>query len=756
MRQQSNGRMSKAAIGLMVVFFIGALAFVMAPEEVCAETATAGSWQELQNELGTLDNTTIQLSEYCAAAENDTCLILPEGRNITLDLNGKMINRNRSNGDWSNLENGVVMKVYGTLEITDSQGGGVITGGYGQSGACEVSGGSLTVKGGTITGNFAYGGATVNVVNNGTFTLDGGSISQNRSDGCGGVSINNGYFEMLSGEIKNNESYYVSAVNIKKGTFVMQGGKISNNTGEAYWPKSINAQVALDNENAVFELNGGTIEGTGVHTEDPSYNNSAGVMLGSGTLKLSGEPVFHCKDYADLYLAEGITIDVTGELGDELSLNVLTEEKPEEDSLVTVTNGLESSGDIFNFSSYEEYGVGENDDGEAVFGIPAEKIIYKAGIGTGNDVVRRGIKDWSYSLPDCLFTPPDGMEFTGWKFWLQPAVHEPGETFDLTREERITAQYECMEHEWMEPEYEWSNDNSTVTAKHTCSVDYKTETETVPVTLEVDEPTCEEGGLKTWTTEEFENEDFEEQTKTEDLDALGHSWGAWKVTKKANALTKGLKQRVCAHDSSHVQKQTIPATGVSGTLMTKMTTKGSKGLKVSWTKVKGAEGYDIFFAPCNVGSKQIPCKKVKTIIGNKTFSWTKKGLKKQTAYKVYVKAFAAKDGKKTYIRTSPTMHAFASGYDKKCTNAKAVTLKKTAVALKKGKTYTIKANVTKLKPKKKLMAKGHAAKLRYLSSNKKIATVSKSGKIIAKAKGTCIIYAYAHNGLRKGIKVTVK
>ena len=129
MRQQSNGRMSKAAIGLMVVFFIGALAFVMAPEEVCAETATAGSWQELQNELGTLDNTTIQLSEYCTAAEDDTCLILPEGRNITLDLNGKMINRNRSNGDWSNLENGVVMKVYGTLEITDSQGGGVITGG---------------------------------------------------------------------------------------------------------------------------------------------------------------------------------------------------------------------------------------------------------------------------------------------------------------------------------------------------------------------------------------------------------------------------------------------------------------------------------------------------------------------------------------------------------------------------------------------------------------------------------------------------
>lgn len=756
MRQQSNGRMSKAAIGLMVVFFIGALAFVMAPEEACAETVAAGSWQELQDELGTLDNATIQLSEYCTAAENDTCLILPEGRNITLDLNGKMINRNRSNGDWSNLENGVVMKVYGTLEITDSQGGGVITGGYGQSGACEVSGGSLTVKGGTITGNFAYGGATVNVVNNGTFTLDGGSISQNLSDGCGGVSINNGYFEMLSGEIKNNESYYVSAVNIKKGTFVMQGGKISNNTGEAYWPRSINAQVALDNENAVFELNGGTIEGAGVHTEDPSYDNSAGVMLGSGTLKLSGEPHFNCTDYADAYLAEGKTIDVTGELGDALSLNVLTEGKPEEDNPVTITNGLKGSGDIFHFSSYEEYGVGETDDGEAAFGIPAEKMIYKAGIGTGNDVVRRGIKGSAYPLPDSLFTPPDGMKFIGWTFWLDQAVHAPGESFDLTREERLTAQYECIEHEWTEPEYEWADDDSTVTAKHTCSVDHKTETETVPVTLEVDEPTCEEAGLKTWTTEPFENEAFEEQIKTEDLDPIGHDWGAWTVTKKANALTAGSRQRVCANDPSHVQKQTIPATGVSGTLMAKMTTRGSKGLKVSWTKIEGAEGYDIFFARCNANGREIACRKVRTINGNTTFKWIRKGLKKQTAYKVYVKAFAAKDGKKTYIRTSPTMHAITSGYDRQYTNAKAVKIKKKTVTLKVGKTYKIKAGVTNLKPKKKLMAKGHAAKLRYLSSDKKIAAVSKSGKITAKAKGTCIVYAYAHNGFRKSVKVTVE
>ena len=123
---------------------------------------------------------------------------------------------------------------------------------------------------------------------------------------------------------------------------------------------------------------------------------------------------------------------------------------------------------------------------------------------------------------------------------------------------------------------------------------------------------------------------------------------------------------------------------------------------------------------------------------------------------MYVKAFASKNGKKTYIRTSPTMHAFASGSDRKYTNAKAVTLKKTNLALKEGKTYSIKADVTKLKSKKKLMAKGHAPKLRYLSSDKKVATVSSAGKIKARAKGTCRIYVYAHNGISKNINVTVK
>ena len=41
------------------------------------------------------------------------------------------------------------------------------------------------------------------------------------------------------------------------------------------------------------------------------------------------------------------------------------------------------------------------------------------------------------------------------------------------------------------------------------------------------------------------------------------------------------------------------------------------------------------------------------------------------------------------------------------------------------------------------------------STNTKIATVTKNGRIKAKKKGTCYIYVYAQNGVYKKIKVVV-
>ena len=191
-------------------------------------------------------------------------------------------------------------------------------------------------------------------------------------------------------------------------------------------------------------------------------------------------------------------------------------------------------------------------------------------------------------------------------------------------------------------------------------------------------------------------------------------------------------------------------------LLSKMTAKGKRSLVLSWNKIDDVDGYDMFFSRCNNSGKDTTCKKVKTIKGNKTFKWTKLGLKKGKAYKAYVKAWVMKNGKKSYVKTSPTVHAYTSGGNKKYTNAKSVTVRNKIVSLKKGKAYKIKASVNKLDKSKKLMPSWHAHKLRYISSNKKVVTVSKTGKITVKGKGKCKVYVLAVNGARKTINVTVR
>lgn len=233
------------------------------------------------------------------------------------------------------------------------------------------------------------------------------------------------------------------------------------------------------------------------------------------------------------------------------------------------------------------------------------------------------------------------------------------------------------------------------------------------------------------------------------LKAFGHKWGAWKVTRVATAAKAGEKKRICKNDSSHVQKKSIPKPGI---ILPKIVSSGSNGLKLTWNKVRGAQGYDIFFVICG---KTTP-KKVKSYKGNKTLSWTKKGLKEKTAYKAVVKAYVMHNGKKIYVRNSLMVHAYTSGGTKNYTNARSVTAEKTAVSIKKNKTCKIEAVVNKLQEGKKLMPTLHAPRLRYISSNTNIATVSKSGNITAKSKGECKDYAIAVNGSRKAVTVTVK
>ena len=145
---------------------------------------------------------------------------------------------------------------------------------------------------------------------------------------------------------------------------------------------------------------------------------------------------------------------------------------------------------------------------------------------------------------------------------------------------------------------------------------------------------------------------------------------------------------------------------------------------------------------------------VATVAADDNLSWDKDGLKPGTSYKVRVKAYAMEDGKKRNISTSPLMRLYTEGG--KYTNAKAVKLNRKKVTLKKGRSFQLRATVKKVDKRKKLMPKSHVPRVRYMSTDKKVATVTSGGKIKARGKGTCYVYAYAHNGVAKRVKVTVK
>ena len=262
--------------------------------------------------------------------------------------------------------------------------------------------------------------------------------------------------------------------------------------------------------------------------------------------------------------------------------------------------------------------------------------------------------------------------------------------------------------------------------------------------------TCEAAGLEQRTCAHDASHVEKRAVK-----ATGHKWGAWQTVKKPTALNKGEKRRVCKNNSAHVQKKQIKATGVSGVLLARMVAKGN-GFTLSWTKVTGAEGYDVFFSPCSSADKTNVLKKAKTIKGNTTLSWSKTGLKKGVAYTASVRAWAKKGGKKQYVMSSTQVHAYAGNAGDGRTNAKKVTAQKAKVTLRTGKSFKIKASVVGAVRGKPLMSNEHAVRLRYLSSNAKVAKVNKSGKVTAKAKGSCKIYAYAHNGVRTAVSVTVR
>ena len=180
-----------------------------------------------------------------------------------------------------------------------------------------------------------------------------------------------------------------------------------------------------------------------------------------------------------------------------------------------------------------------------------------------------------------------------------------------------------------------------------------------------------------------------------------------------------------------------------------------KKVTVRWGKVDGAYKYAVYATYC--GTEKF--RRVGTVRGNKKIFTFKKllgrklNLKKDI--KVYVVAYRKVNGKETQIARSITAHIAGKG-NAKYTNVRNIRLLKKSYALKSGGTAKLKAKVVLVDKKKKQLSDDHTSEFRYVSDNKKVATVNEKGRIKAVGIGTCHIYVYAKNGYAKKIKVTVK
>jgi len=263
----------------------------------------------------------------------------------------------------------------------------------------------------------------------------------------------------------------------------------------------------------------------------------------------------------------------------------------------------------------------------------------------------------------------------------------------------------------------------------------------------VTKPTCTQKGYTTYKCE------CGESYQSDYTDACGHKAKSPVVENNIPATYKAQGSyeqvvycSVCHKELSRVKQYSDKLVDESLLLLKVKTSK--KNAKLEWEKVDSADGYVIKYAECKMKWKTITIKK------NAVTRYTIKNLKKDHSYRFIVSAYQIVNGKKVLIKNSNQVHVAVNS--KKYANVKKVKVDRKSVNLKLNGTKKIKVSLVKDNKKGELLSKKHGAKISYISSDTKIATVNKKGKIKAVGKGTCYVYVIALNGTRAKIKVTVK
>lgn len=167
--------------------------------------------------------------------------------------------------------------------------------------------------------------------------------------------------------------------------------------------------------------------------------------------------------------------------------------------------------------------------------------------------------------------------------------------------------------------------------------------------------------------------------------------------------------------------------------------------KLTWKTIEGAEGYHIY-------RKVKGSKKDYQLVGTtETTDIVQKKLNSGKTYQYYVTAYKTVDGKETQIGKSAVLYVTAD--TAKYTDVKTIKASKTTYRLSNGNKK--KLTILLVKKNKTKALTSEAKKLRYYTTDSKVAKVNSKGIVTAKGKGICYIYVVAGNGVQKRIKIVV-
>jgi len=222
-----------------------------------------------------------------------------------------------------------------------------------------------------------------------------------------------------------------------------------------------------------------------------------------------------------------------------------------------------------------------------------------------------------------------------------------------------------------------------------------------------------------------------------------------KITVKLNqSITKNtITPTVTGADNYNV-KVNSGLLGILGMPNSKAVANG-KQVTVTWGASQIADGYLVCAAYRGESSYELVADTTDT-----SFNITKlhgKAIDPSKILMVITYAYRNINGKQVKLIKSPTI--YVCGTSTKNTNVVKVTVANSEVTLAVGKTSQISATVKLADGTKKAL--NVPAAIRYATSHSSVATVSADGTITAVGKGTANIYAYAQNGIKAKVVVTV-